>query len=126
MNILAFSDVFVPAIDSQFKSYWPILGGLVGLIFIGLLIRWRGRVKFLRLIGLTFIGFGVIGVLVYLFRYENVLYFSSPTLIYLLGIIFVCVMLWIISNHIIQTPKAKQQHLQVQIKSKYLPKQKKQ
>lgn len=120
------SDVFVPAVDSQFKEYLPILGGLSGLIIIGLLLKWRGRVKLLQRIGVIFICFGVAGVFIYLFRYERVLYFDSPILIYLLGITFVSATLWIIVNHIIQAPKTKQQQLQVQIKSKYLPKQKKQ
>lgn len=120
------STILLPAIDSQLKSYWPILGGLVGLIIIGLLIRWRGRVTLLRRIGVTFICFGVVGVVIYLFRYERVLYFDSPILIYLLGITFVSVTLWMIVNHIIRAPKTKQQQLQLQIKSKYLPKQKKQ
>ncbi len=121
---MSYNEIFLPAIDSQFKSYWPILGVHLCLIVIGLLLKWRGRIKLLRRVANTFIYFGVVGIVIYIFRYERVLYFDSPILIYLLGISFVGAVLWIIVNHIIQTPKMKQQQLKEQIKSKYLPKQK--
>jgi len=64
----------------------------------------------------------VIGLIIYLFRYEDVVYFDSNYLIYILHIGALAWLAWIILWGVAFAPKIRKIEKVINIKEKYLPK----
>ncbi len=117
------SDYIFPAVDANFKYYVPLVTIFVVILVLSLMIRALKR-RFLtkKMLVRLFFNWSIFGLIIYLFRYEDVVYFGSDNWIYVLHIVGLAWLVWIIIWGIAFAPKIKKIEKVINIKEKYLPK----
>ena len=126
MNIISFinqiTSYLFPSSTAQFQYYGYILLVFCAVMVAGLLVQIRGKKWALKTSVSRFLTtLGAVGFLIYLFRYEQVLYFNSVVLFWLLYGGALIWLIWILVIRITHVPKVIEAQKRKVIKAKYLP-----
>ncbi len=116
---------FFPAAAGDFRSYMVAIAIIVLLAAIAVAVNAIGRKWILqRHITNFLLVYSVVAFIIYLFRFENILYFDADAWIWGLLLAAIVGALWIIYLSVSYVPRYKEAARQSQLKSKYLPTQK--
>ncbi|GEM_PF-4418657 len=113
----------MPTPGGEFRGYGYLFGFFILVLAAALYLRRYGQASLMKHYSVQYLTvLATAGLVVYLFRYENVLYFSSTASIWILYGGALLGILWLITMRLSKVPEAtlalKRQH----VKQKYLPK----
>lgn len=122
-SVTHFVDTFTPDSGDVLRAYmWPYLL-FVGLFVVGIAVSLLPSKTFFNRHATKFMMWaGFIGLVVYWFRFEEVLYFDSNIWLFLLYSGVVLWALWLLVVRYVRIPKQEQQQKVISIQKKYLPK----
>jgi len=118
-----FSFLYPSAVADNFKSYLIItivLGVALVLSLATRVVKKSWSTK--RMLTALLTTWSVLGLIIYLFRYEEVTYFDADLWITILHLGALIWLVWIIVWRFTYVPKIKQTSKIINIKEKYLPK----
>lgn len=122
MNLTSFRDYIVPAFEGDMRHYAPAFAAFAALLLIGVVtLVLRRTQRSMRNVGTAFATSGLIGLLVYWFRYEGALYFDLDFWIWLVYAILALSIGSVLAIHMVRVPRQKELTKKQHIKSKYLP-----
>jgi len=114
-----------PTPEGDVKGYLVAFFVLVALLLIGVLLGFIKKPAIsLQYLSRLLIMTSILGIILYWFRLEGVLYFDANFWIWALGLMIVLGFVGIIVLQITRVPRIQREQERQNIKSKYLPKKK--
>ncbi len=116
-----------PATGADFKQYGTAVSISALMVAIGLLVRLLAKKEWFlkRYVSWWFIIIGLVALMVYLFRYEQVLYFDQTAWIWMVFALASFGALWIFLIRLTYVPKIMEAKREQELKHRYIPKPKK-